>query len=254
MKGFKKEEIEKEKEKIFTFLRSRLFPWNFVLENVEEDAIRHFLKHAIQISKMKGIGSEKFSEEIGKGEEEEEGGLKERITKEVKDIVNDYLFNPYDKDAIKKHGIFAHEFPFAFSQCWVHLILHPLGIKIKDIVEEKAVVELLGVDGKEKKKREIFITDLISSLMKENEIIKEASYSSKILNKKVVTVEGDYIGNVEEAIFDSITGSIKELIVSKKSFLKRSCSISMNEVKINRYSEKFIFKPLSLYPHLKLKL
>ena len=153
MRLIRLEEGRNGKEKIVTYLRSRLFPWNFILEKVEEDAIKHFLSYTIQIGEMKNIG---------KSSNIEGGGLKEMITKEVKDIVNDYLFDPYDKDALKKHGKFAHEFPFVFPQCWVNMILHRLGIKMEDAVDEKAVVELIGGDIKGVKRKEIFITDLIS--------------------------------------------------------------------------------------------
>jgi len=38
-----KEEEKEGREKTVAYLRSRLFPWNFVFEPVEEDAIKHFI-------------------------------------------------------------------------------------------------------------------------------------------------------------------------------------------------------------------
>lgn len=117
--GDKREEMwvnkskKEEKEKIVAYLRSRLFPWNFIFEDVAEDSVEHFIPYAIQMCEVKGI------EKSSVGEEE----VKRVITREVKEAVNDYLFDPEDKEMMRMHGDdFAAIYPFAFSQCLAHVI------------------------------------------------------------------------------------------------------------------------------------
>ena len=127
-----------EKEKVVAYLRSKLFPWNFIFESVDEDAIKHFITYAIQICEGKGI--DKRSMPIDGVE------IKELITKEVKEAVNDYLFDADDRDMVRMHGDFAGSYPFAFAQCLVHTILYRLGLEMQDVVDVKGISELLGRD------------------------------------------------------------------------------------------------------------
>ena len=38
-----------EKEKVIAYRRSKLFPWNFIFEDVEPAAIEHFVPYAVQV-------------------------------------------------------------------------------------------------------------------------------------------------------------------------------------------------------------
>lgn len=220
---------KEEKEKAIAYLRSRLFPWNFILEKVEEDALTHFIPYAIQMCDAKGI--ERRS--VGKVE------VKEVITKEVRDAVNDYLFDPGDKEMAKMHGEFASIYPFAFSQCLAYTILYRLGLEMEDVVDVKAISELLGLDINEIKRREFFILDLISR--RGNRAMKV--FGKSILDKKVITAEGNFIGSVGDLIFADGTGLVEGLIVNhqKGSELMKS-RISMNDVRLNMYSKNIVIK------------
>ncbi|MBE0517269.1 MAG: PRC-barrel domain-containing protein [Methanophagales archaeon] len=224
-----KKRKKEEKEKVIAYLRSRLFPWNFILEEVEEEAIAHFIPYAIQMCEAKGI--ERRS--VGKGE------VKEVITKEVKDAVNDYLFDPRDKEMVKMHGEFASIYPFAFSQCLAYTILYRLGLEMGAVVDVKAISELLGLDINEIKRREFFIHDVTSR--RGNRAMKV--FGKSILNKKVITAEGDFIGSVGDLIFAEGTGLVEGLIVNhqKGSELMKS-RISMNDVRLNMYSKNIVIK------------
>ncbi|HID20609.1 MAG TPA: PRC-barrel domain containing protein [Methanophagales archaeon] len=216
-------------EKVIAYLRSRLFPWNFIFEDVEEDSIEHFVPYAIQICEGKGINKKAMGDEV----------VKEAITMEVKEAVNDYLFEPNDREMIKMHGKFISIYPFAFSQCLVYTILYRLGLDMSDVVDLKAIGDLLGRDIQGMKEREIFIRDLISK----NEKKAMKMFGKLILDKKIITAGGDYVGNVGNIIFDIDNGSVNGLIINhrKGTGLKKS-QISMNDVRLNMYTKNIILK------------
>ncbi len=224
-----KKKGKEEKEKVIAYLRSRLFPWNFILEDVEEDSIKHFVPYAIQMCEGKGIDKGAISEEE----------VKEVIAKEVREAVNDYLFDPEDKDMTKMHGKLAPTYPFAFSQCLLHAILYRLGIEMGDVVDVKAIGELLGRDITEIKRRELFIRDLISR--NENKAMK--MFGKSILDKKIITAGGDSIGSVGDIVFDVGTGHVEGLVVNhqKGAGLKKS-RIPMHDMRLNMYSKNIVLK------------
>ena len=220
---------ESGKEKVIAYLRSKLFPWNFIFEDVEVDAMEHFVTYAIQICEGKGI-------EKGVVSTDE---VKELITKEVKEAVNDYLFDPEDKEMIEMHGKFAVSYPFAFAQCLVHTILHRLGLEMSDVVDVKAIGELLGRDIKEIKRNELFIRDLISR----NEKKAMKMFGKSILDRKVITAGGDYIGNVGGIVFDIETGNVEGIIVNpQKGVGSKKIKISMHDARLNTYSKNIVLK------------
>lgn len=225
------------KEKVVAYLRSRLFPWNFIFEDVEEDSVEHFIPYAIQMCEAKGI--EKGS--VG------EDAVKEVITREVKEAVDDYLFDPDDKEMIRMHGDFAAIYPFAFSQCLTYVILYRLGLELADIVDVKAISDLSGQDVKEIKRREFFIRDVISK----NGRKAMKMFAKSILDKKVITSGGDDIGSVGDIIFAGETGKVEELLVnhSRGSSLKKS-RIPMNEVRLNMYSKNIVLKSSNYHKKL----
>lgn len=227
----KREKEREEKEKVVAYLRSRLFPWNFIFEDVEEDAIKHFVTYAIQICEGKGIDKRSISVE---GVE-----IKELIIKEVKEAVNDYLFDANDRDMVRMHGDFAGSYPFAFAQCLAHTILHRLGLEMEDVVDVNAISELLGQDIKEMEGRVLVIRDLISK--NENKAMK--MFGRSILDKKVIMAGGECIGSVEDIVFDAGTGNVEGLVVNhqKGSGFKKS-KISMQDVRLNMYSKNIVLK------------
>ncbi len=229
---------EKEgREKTVAYLRSRLFPWNFVFEPVEEDAIKHFVTYAIQICEEKGI--EKGTIPVPVTEDD----VKELITKEVKEAVNEYLFDVDDGDMAKTHGKYAVSYPFAFSQCLVHTILYRLGLELEDVVDVKAIGDLLGQDIEEIRRSESFIRNLISKRKKR----AMKMFSKSILDRKIITAGGEYIGNVGNIVFDIETGNVGGLIVNqqKQKGTGRDLEkgrISLHDVRLNIYSKNVVLK------------
>jgi sporulation protein YlmC with PRC-barrel domain len=224
-----KKRDKEDTEKVIAYLRSRLFPWNFIFEDVEEDSIKHFVLYAIQICEGKGVNKKAMGDEVAK----------EVITMEVKEAVNDYLFELNDREMMKKHGKFMSIYPFALSQCLAYTILYRLGLNMSEVVDLKAIGDLLGRDMEGMKEREIFIRDLISK----NEKKAMKMFGKSILDKKVITAVGDYVGNVGDIIFDIDNGNMNGLIIShrKGAGLEKS-QLSMNDVRLNMYTKNIILK------------
>jgi sporulation protein YlmC with PRC-barrel domain len=226
---WKKKGSKEEKEKVVAYSRSKLFPWNFIFEDIAEDTVEHFVPYAIQMCEAKGI--EKGS--IGIEE------VKEVIAREVKEAVDDYLFDPDDNEMIRMHGKFVAQYPFAFSQCLAYVILYRLGLKLDDVVDVKSISDLLGQDVTEIRKGEFFIRDFISrggsKAMK--------MFAKSIIDKKVITAGGDCIGNVGDIIFADETGKVEELVINhlKGTGLKKG-RISMDDVRLNMYSKNIVLK------------
>ena len=215
---------EEEREKVIAYLKSRLFPWNFILEDVEEESIEHFVPYAIQRCEEKGIQKGSV----------EEGAAKAVIAKELKDALNDYLLDE-DKEVVRIHGEFAAHYPFAFAQCLVHTILYRLGFVLDDVVNLNAMSGFLELDIEGIKGRERFIRDLISK----NKTKAVRVFSRSLLDRDVITSEGDHMGNVDDIIFDTNTGSVVGLMVNQGS--ERS-KVPMNDVRMTMHSKNIVLK------------
>jgi len=224
-----KKKDKAEKEKVISYLRSRLFPWNFVFEDVEADAVDHFIPYAIQVCEGKGINKKAMGGEV----------LKEVITMEVREAVNDYLFDPSDKEIIRMHGKFITNYPFAFSQCLVYTILYRLGLNMEEVLDLKAVSDLLGTDVERLRDRGVFINDLI--VKNEKNALK--LFGKDILDRKVISAGGDCVGHVGDIIFDIDKGYVGGLIINhrKGTGLEKS-QISMNDMRLNMYTKNISLK------------
>jgi sporulation protein YlmC with PRC-barrel domain len=221
--------VKEEKEKVVGHLRSKVFPWNFILEDVDGEAVRHFVPYAIQMCEAKGI--ERGSV---KGE-----AAREVITREIKEAVEDYLFDPEDVEIARMHGRFAEQYPFAFSQSLAFVILHRLGLNLEDVVDVRGVSDLLGEDVREIREREDMVRDIIAK--NSSRTIK--MFARTIMNKKVITAGGDWIGTVADIIFNSETGKVEDLVVThlSGSGLKTS-RVPMKDVRLNMYSKNIVLK------------
>lgn len=224
-----KKKDKEEKEKVIAYLRSRLFPWNFVFEDVEADAVEHFIPYAIQVCEGKGINKKAIGGEV----------LKEVITREVREAVNDYLFDPGDKEIIRMHGKFITNYPFAFSQCLVYVILDRLGLNMGEVLDLKAVSDLLGTDVERLRDRGVFINGLI--IKNEKNALK--LFGKDILDRKVISAGGDYVGHLGDIIFDIDKGNVAGLIINhrKGTGLEKS-QVSMNDVRLNMYTKNIGLK------------
>ncbi len=222
-----------DEERVMAYMTSRLFPWNFIVEEVDEDSLRHFVPYAIQICEDKGIK---------KGSIERER-VKEVIEKELKGILDDYL---HHGEMMRIHTRFYDRYPFAFAQALIHTILYRLGLNVEDVVNINALGELLGLDIKEMKRRERYIHDLISR--SEEKALR--IFSKSMLNRKVISEEGDYIGSVSDITFDSRTGILESMILVPQRGSER-IKVPMDEMKLKIYSRNIVLrytKPKSSKP------
>ena len=157
--------------------------------------------------------------------------------------MNEYLFDVDDGDMAKAHGKFAVSYPFAFAQCLVHTILYRLGLELEDVVDVKAIGNLLGQDIEEIRRSESFIRNLISKRGKR----AMKMFGKSILDRKIITAGGEYIGNVGDIVFDIETGKVGGLIVNqqKQKGTGRDLEkgrISMHDVRLNVYSKNVVLK------------
>lgn len=221
--------MKEDKEKVVGHLRSKVFPWNFILEDADEEAIRHFVPYAIQMCEAKGI-------ERGSVEGE---AAREVITREIKEAVEDYLFDPEDEEIARMHGRFAEQYPFAFSQSLAFVILHRLGLNLEDVVDVRGVSDLMGEDERAIRGRE----DMVRHIIAKNGSRTIKMFARTIMDKKVITAGGDWIGTVADIIFNSETGKVEDLVVThlRGSGLKTS-RVPMKDVRLNMYSKNIVLK------------
>ena len=207
---------DSDEEKVFAYMRSRLFPWNFIVEDVELESLRHFVPYAIRICEDRGIK---------KGSIERESA-REVIERELRRMLNDYL-----------HAEARGTEAFAFAQALMHTILYRLGVSLEEIVNIKALGGLLELDIEEIRRRERFIRDLISR----NEDKALRIFGKSLLNRKVISEEGDYIGNVSDIVFDSETGILEGLILAQQKGSER-LEIPADNMKLNLYSSSIVLR------------
>jgi len=217
-----------DEEKVFAYMRSRLFPWNFIVEDVDLESLRYFVPYAIRICEDRGIK---------KGLVERESA-REVIERELKWMLNDYLHaEAKGTEAMGMHGKFYAQYPFAFAQALMHTILYRLGVSLEEIVNINALGGLLELDIEDMRRRERFIRDLISR----NEDKALRIFGKSLLNRKVISEEGDYIGNVSDIVFDSETGILEGLILAQQKGSERF-KIPADNMKLNLYSSSIVLR------------
>ncbi|MGC9444092.1 MAG: PRC-barrel domain-containing protein [Candidatus Methanospirareceae archaeon] len=221
--------MKEDKEEVVGHLRSKIFPWNFILEDVDGEAVRHFVPYAIQMCEAKGI-------ERGSVEGD---AVRDVITREIKEAVEDYLFDPDDEEISRMHGQFAEQYPFAFSQSLAFVILQRLGLNLDDIVDVRGVSDLLGVDLRVIRERE----DMIQNIIAKTGGRTMKMFARTIIDKKVITAGGDWIGTVADISFTRETGKVADLIIThlRGSGLKTS-RIPMKDARLNMYSKNIVLK------------
>ncbi len=149
--------------------------------------------------------------------------------------MNAYLSDEGNRELIEIHGEFAAQYPFAFAQCLVHAILYRLGLVLDDVVNLKAISEVLDLDIEWIKRRERFTRDLISK----SKTKAVRVFSKNILDKNVISSEGDSIGNVDDITFDTKTGRVTGLMVSQGSVRSE---LSMNDIALTGHSNNIVLK------------
>jgi len=106
---------------------------------------------------------------------------------------------------------------------------------LDDVVNLKAISEVLDLDIEWIKRRERFTRDLISK----SKTKAVRVFSKNILDKNVISSEGDSIGNVDDITFDTKTGRVTGLMVSQGSVRSE---LSMNDIALTGHSNNIVLK------------
>ncbi|MDD2666741.1 MAG: PRC-barrel domain-containing protein [Methanocellales archaeon] len=208
------------KERVHNYLRSRLFPWNFLMEPVDDETLEHFVKKDFMIPSV-------ILDDLSKEE------LSNVICDEVKRISKEYLVNNNKLD------------PFAYAQAQVYTMLYDLRSREKlrglgDIVDTKALARLMGISMDSFKKKEESILQLIHRY-------KDNKPSAKdIFGQKVIYIDGTLIGTVIDIVYEDKTGDLIELKVKTD---KKLFEIPIEGVYLkNVYNNCVILKDIRVIP------
>ncbi|MDI6902417.1 MAG: PRC-barrel domain-containing protein [Methanocellales archaeon] len=202
-------------DKVYNYLRSRLFPWNFLMEPVDDATIEHFIKEDFMIPP--GMDNEPSKEELSK-----------IIGDEVQKIANECLAHP-GKD------------PFAHAQALIYTMLYDLQRRqelrgLGDIVDAKALAKLMGISMDSFERKEKLIWQLIQRY-------KDGKPSAKdMLGQKVTYGDGTLIGTVHNIVYDDRTGDLLELKVKTD---KELLAIPIDGIRLkNVYNNYVILKDI----------
>ena len=204
-------------DKVYNYLRSRLFPWNFLMEPVDDTTVEHFIKKDFMIPP--GImGDEPSKEELSK-----------IICDEVRKIANECLN--------ARHSRLVN--PFAHAQALVYTMLYDLQRRrelsgLGDIVDAKALAKLMGISMDSFERKEKLIWQLIQRY-------KDGKPSAKdMLGQKVTYGDGTLIGTVHNIVYDDRTGDLLELKVKTD---KELLAIPIDGIRLkNVYNNYVILK------------
>ena len=207
-------------ERVHNHLRSRLFPWNFLIEPVDDAAIERFIQKDFMIPPK--IMEENLSKEE----------LSDIICDEVKKIANEFFTLKGKLD------------PFAYAQALVYTILYDLKSRrelsgLSDIVDIKAIARLTGISMDSFERKEESILQLI---LRHKGGKKSAK---KIFGKKVTYADGTPIGNVHDIVYDARTGDMLEMKIKKDEEL---FTVPIDEIFLkNVYNNCVILKDVNSY-------
>jgi len=224
-------------DKAFTYLKSRLFPWNFLLEPVDGRSIEHYIKLAMS----RAVGALK-----------KESDIKLVFASKVREVAGDFLRNPDDPKARKMHGRFAKDYPFAYAQCLAYAMLYDLKgefVPLGDIVDIEGTAKLLGINTDMLDKRE----RLIESLLYQHKDAPPGISAKSLLGQKVIYDDGTLVGIVRDIVFDNLNllGVIvkleKGIDASKLPAIDdRHVLAPVDAVRLtNAYNEYIILRPTS---------
>lgn len=207
-------------DKAFTHLKSRLFPWNFLLEPVDNASIEHYIKLAIP----RAVGALKKGSDIGAV-----------FAFKVREIADDFLRDPDDARARKIHGRFAKDYPFAYAQCLAYAMLYGLKgefIPLGDVVDIEGTAKLLGISTDMLDKRE----RLIESLLHQHKDAPPGISAKSLVVQKVIYSDGTVVGTVRDIVFDNATSNLLGAIVKLEKGVDAS--------KLSKIDDKHVLAPV----------
>jgi len=225
-------------DKVNAYLNARFFPWNFILEPVDDYAIRHYIKSAIRVALKKAETLDPKSH----------FSIRQSILDETKNIANDYLIDPYSDYAEKIHESFTDDYPFAYAQCYVYSMLFALMVEVEDLVDIESLLEVMGISKDSFKNKKDLISELMNHCRKEtfsgiptNEIIgRKVIYRS---NATEFGVLHDVILSTNQSVFlELIVKPIKPIKDKKLPFKKvgRFVHIPADEVRLTNAFNNYI--------------
>ncbi len=226
-------------DKSHAYLNNRFFPWNFIVEPVEEDAIKHYIKYAIPIGPLK-VDAILVKHDISH--------LKDAIEEEVYIAVNDFLVDPFNKHARRVHGDFADDYPFAYTKGLIYSILYELGMELEDVVDVDSLLQLTGVSTESFGSMK---NTLKHSLHAHRSKVTPGVPFSSIINRDVIHLDGAKLGTLKGASFDMRMGHMTDLLIKPKRTVRsliyrntgRYITVPMDEVRLtNVYNNHITLK------------
>jgi len=226
-------------DKTFTYLKSRIFPWNFLLEPVDDSSIRHYIK----LATPRAIGALK-----------KRSNIQTVLSSKIREVADDFLRNPDDSRARKIHGRFAKDYPFAYAQCLAYAMLYNFKekfISINDLIDIEGPAKLLGINTDMLNKKE----RLIESLLHQHKDAPPGISAKNLLGQKVIYSDGTLVGVVRDIVFDNATLNLMGMIVKLEKGVNvsklpaiddRHVLAPVDAVRLtNAYNEYIILRPTS---------
>ncbi|MBC7114201.1 MAG: hypothetical protein PWR13_174 [Archaeoglobi archaeon] len=215
-------------EKAFAYYSSHLFPWNFLLEPVSTETLRHYMKYAVPMSekikeRLKAL-IESFTIDALDGDSGIEGlssfdplFLRKFITEISRKAVRDFLIDPENSFAKQEHGKHYIYYPFAYLQCLIFSIFEDFRIggeriSLSDIVDLKEIAKLLGCPIPQVAKKEYLMHQLYHEIKKKTSFWTICISGKWLVGKRVFYEDGKIIGRFHQIFFDQKTGKILQII------------------------------------------
>ena len=279
----KNEDVEARIDKAYTYLKSKFFPWNFLVEPTTHEALEHYMMFALPAAKVK------MSELVQPVEAER---ILDSITEEIKNTSEDYLIDPYNQHARSVHGHFADDYPYAYAQALVFTMLHEGGKEVISYLDEIAdigsIAKLMGVTMESLKDRERIVGNLRSKYAAEErgpaehstlggatvrgtdglpsvkfrrigDSARSLQHYGKILGaqmkgRRVMSRDGTELGILDNVVFEKNDGSISQVIVRltegvdaqgiAKSEDGLYGTVDISKIRLaNPYNNHVVFKP-----------
>jgi len=243
-------------EKAFSYYGSSLFPWNFLVEPMSTETLRHYMKYAIPMSerikrRLSYLFQRVFLDDLnshGSGIEVlssvDNSLIKKHLVEVSRKAVRDFLLDPENEFAKKEHGKHYVYYPFAYLQCLIFSIFEDFSIEgerilLSDVVDFKEVAKLLGYDLTQVARKEYLLHQLFHEVKRKTNFWNVTISGKWLMGKKIVYEDGSLIGRCQQVVFDEKTGKIDHIVV--KPYENADLSA------LTRVGNKVIIEPSKLH-------
>jgi len=216
-------------EKAFAYYSSHLFPWNFLLEPVSAETLRHYMKYAVPMAEkikerlrglIESLSIEGFDEEpkIEVLSNFNPLILRRQIIEISRKAVRDFLIDPENSFAKKEHGKHYAYYPFAYLQCLIFSVFEDFRvggerISLSDVIDLKEIAKLLGRPLSQVAKKEYLMHQLYHEMKKKTNYWMISLSGKWLIGKRVFYEDGNAIGKCHQIFFDQKTGKILQIAV-----------------------------------------